>query len=228
MTDTLPFLLYKDGLGYYDDGEERLGDEAEGDNRSKKRAGSTANITAAALKRARKTKAMLADKKKKQVGEDVSKNHSMRDFVQRGASTSGASASTAGRGNAVASKNMPDLDSLVDGLDDVVPKKSSSSRRRPAHSYGSAGRQAASRRGRRASTTHSSSSRLYTRERNVQDEDDYAPGFHDDNDDDAASWDDEDAAMDTQPMEPKEAESSTLIVCQGLLCRNYCCERICG
>jgi hypothetical protein len=42
---------YIDGLGYCDDGEERLGDEAaEEEGRTKKRAGSTANIAAAALK----------------------------------------------------------------------------------------------------------------------------------------------------------------------------------
>ena len=201
-------------MGYYDDGEERLGDEAEGEDRPKKRAGSTANITAAALKRARRTKAMLADKKKKEDGSGAApKNASMWDFVQRGANAS-SSASTAGRlqTNTTAAKNMPDLDSLIDALDAAVPKKSSSlsSRRRPARSYATAGRHAASRRGRRASSTTHSSLRRSTRQTEIHEEEDYASGFHDD---DAVNWDnDDDDAMETQPTGTEQVDSPTPIL----------------
>jgi hypothetical protein len=133
---------YIDGLGYYDDGEDRLGDEAaeEEGRTNKKRAGSTANITAAALKRARKTKAMLLEKKK--LGQDDSTKSSnkgqmtMWDFAQRGASSVASShrqlqiehpTTTTTTRPHLETTCMGDLDSLIDGLDSAVPSKKSSS-----------------------------------------------------------------------------------------------------
>jgi hypothetical protein len=48
-----------------------------------------------------------------------------------------------------------------------------------------------------------------TRKRHVQEEDVYAAWFHNDNDDGAVNWDDEDAAMETQPV---DTESSTPVL----------------
>jgi DNA polymerase alpha subunit p180 N terminal len=131
-TKTMTFLSTAlDGLGCNNDGEERLGDETESEQRSKRRTGFTANITAAALKRARKTKALLAKKKKSQddTFTDVApKNASMWEFFQGGATVN---TSTLNKSRANVSNNMGNLDSLMDTLDanDVVSKKSASSSR---------------------------------------------------------------------------------------------------
>jgi hypothetical protein len=85
----------KDGLGYYDDGEERLGDEEHGNQPVKKRNGSAA-LTTAALKKARKQRAAVeasAAAQAAQVEEITSSNRSMWDFVQRGVSAGPRSSS---------------------------------------------------------------------------------------------------------------------------------------
>lgn len=200
--------LSTDGLGYYDDGEERLGDEQEGAVPSKKRSGSTANITAAALKKVRKTNAMLASKRKKEEGEEsnVAKNASMWDFVQRGA-TSTAPASAATRTTASAPE---DLNSLIDGLD-AAPRGGVLSKRRPTRTYGSTGRHAVSvsRRASRPTSGQSKPRRGVPKpEYEASDEDNYASGLHDDNDNNVMHWDDDDAAVVGHTPE-KQADSSS-------------------
>lgn len=131
---TISMLLTKDGLGYYDDGEEHLGDEenvpgggsSSRHNKTKKRGG-TADLTAKALKKMRRDRdrAAVAARRKRSTSsttqpegdEDeekdavVSSNRSMWDFVQMGASAAcatdeaaTASARRGGRGNTTASR----------------------------------------------------------------------------------------------------------------------------
>ena len=130
---TIAMILTKDGLGYYDDGEEHLGDEenvpggsSSRHNKTKKRGG-TADLTAKALKKMRRDRdrAAVAARRKRSTSsttqpegdEDeekdavVSSNRSMWDFVQMGASAAcatdeaaTASARRGGRGNTTASR----------------------------------------------------------------------------------------------------------------------------
>ena len=102
-----PILFHStDGLGYYDDGEERLGDEEPIELRQRNKRGSTA-LTAAALKKARKTNALL------HTTDDVpTSNTSMWDFVQRGATTQVS--------RTTSRLPIADLDSLLQELD--VPR----------------------------------------------------------------------------------------------------------
>lgn len=115
----VPFCLsyyHIDGLGYYDDGEERLGDEDDTNQPKKRSISNTAALTSAALKKARRTKALMSSSSasknknhKKGDNDDndnnnddddndetaaVKKNRSMWDFVQRGASASAATTTT--------------------------------------------------------------------------------------------------------------------------------------
>ena len=148
------FSSSTDGLGYYDDGEERLGDE-DGEDRlhQKKRSSGTTHLTAAAVKRARKTKSLLLAEQRKQRGNNnnddgdddndgdgrnKAANQSMWNFVKRGAvskpmanqssfsAPSSGSSSTAMRSRGVATASVG-LDSLLDELDEA-PSKSSRSR----------------------------------------------------------------------------------------------------
>jgi DNA polymerase Pol2 len=111
-------------LGYYDDGEERLGDEDNQGKASKKRSG-TAALTVGALKKARKQKAaMLAAASKKEANDEdiATSNRSMWDFVQRGASNKpAASVSATSASKRAASRNVDDL---LGELDDLAPSKS--------------------------------------------------------------------------------------------------------
>lgn len=170
---------------------------------TKKRSGSTANITADVLKKARKTNAMLASKRKKEEGEesDVAKNASMWDFVQRG-TISTASAYAATRTNASAPE---DLNSLIDGLD-AAPRGGALSKRRPTRTYGSTGRHvvSVSRRASRPASDHTKPRRAVPKpEYEPRDEDNYDFGLHDDKDSHVMHWDDDDAAFTPE----KQAES---------------------
>jgi DNA polymerase alpha subunit A len=153
------------------------------------------------LKKARKTNAMLANKRKKEgEEEDVSKNASMWDFVQRGAVSK---ATAAKRTNAAAAPE--DLNSLIDGLD-AAPRSGASSKRRPA---ARAGRHAVSRRASRpTSTSHAKPRRAVPQpDQEPREDDDYASGFHDDND--GMDWDDDNAAPVTTYTPEKQAETTT-------------------
>ena len=140
-------LLYIiDGLGYYDDGEERLGDEdnnnVQGGKKRNKRGG-TADLTAKSLKKMRKMKAAKAGKNNNGDDDDecaddddddvIKSNRSMWDFVKVGASavaaasntsgnnggttaTTGSRGGTSGRGGSRNNNNS--LDDLLGELDD--------------------------------------------------------------------------------------------------------------
>eukprot|EP00934_Nitzschia_sp_Nitz4_P001836 Nitzschia sp. Nitz4//scaffold294_size23022//6123//10997//NITZ4_008514-RA/size23022-snap-gene-0.2-mRNA-1//-1//CDS//3329546223//1836//frame0 len=112
------FVVDDDGLGYYDDGEERLGDEDGFDMETRKRS-SSANLSAGALKKARKAKAARAsvssgalDPSQESV---TSSNRSMWDFVRRGAGS--RTTSTTKNASSSASRNV---DNLLGELDDIV------------------------------------------------------------------------------------------------------------
>jgi DNA polymerase Pol2 len=124
-------LFLADGLGYYDDGEERMGDEDE--IQEKKKRSGAAHLTAGALKKARKAKAAVkAAGGGLEQDDPAASNHSMWEFIQRGTSTSGgASSSSAARVSTSVSRNVDDL---LGELDDItVPsKKVVRTGRRPA------------------------------------------------------------------------------------------------
>ena len=111
---SLPFL---DGLGYYDDGEERLGDEEE--DQDKRKRSSTAALTAGALKKARKAKAALRATSSNAENDDdddddneaVAKNRSMWEFVKRGTNSAVSAKATA-----APSRNVDDLLGALDHL----------------------------------------------------------------------------------------------------------------
>lgn len=127
--------LHPDGLGYYDDGEERLGDETQRQQQSKK--SGTTHLTAAALKKARRNKKLLEEKSaslKNEAATDNSSNKSMWDFVQRGAvqqrSSTKASSSSSKKRFAKSAPSV-DLDSLLDTLDTPTPSTAKKHRRMP-------------------------------------------------------------------------------------------------
>ena len=158
-----------DGIGYYDDGEECLGDEdnAQGRGKKKKRdsRSSTADLTAKSLKKMRKNRAaqILASTSSNRLMDDadmdgaddaaVSSNRSMWDFVQVGAQATtgdGGKHQSSSNSNTISRpKGRPDLDDILGELDDPIAKlqksKSASSSRkagaRARATYGSAGRQ---------------------------------------------------------------------------------------
>jgi DNA polymerase Pol2 len=160
------FVVDDDGLGYYDDGEERLGDEqgayheAAAQFGKKRSASSGASLTAAALKRARKNKAaaQLNSNKEQHDTDDgdepaEAKTRSMWDFVQRGTSTSSSfssmSKSTFSNHN---NKNSRTSSKNVDALLDQLDEAPISSRRRG--SAPSARRHTQSRSGRRPTASN--------------------------------------------------------------------------
>lgn len=138
------FIVDDDGLGYYDDGEEHLGGEADNERHGdqargsagKKRNAGGASLTAAALKKARRNKAAMEAANRNHTGEDGDaevKSKSMWDFVSRG--TTSASGGLSGKnklkhlgntggvgsrniGNGRASKNVNDLLGQLDDDDD--------------------------------------------------------------------------------------------------------------
>lgn len=111
-----------DGLGYYDDGEERLGDE-DGNETQKKRSG-TAALTATALKKARKQRAAVQSSSTTNENDEVAaSNRSMWDFVQRGSS---APKSSTNKRSAMPSQKVDDL---LDELNEfALPSRVTSTR----------------------------------------------------------------------------------------------------
>lgn len=144
------FVVDDDGLGYYDDGEERLGDEDHDNARSRsdknKKRTSGAALTNKVLKKARKTKALSGSSTAATTGggdlddhddddEDggVSKNRSMWDFVQRGVGVSN------NRGSSFQSKQQKqqnllsashNVDALLEQLDEAAPSTAGGGPRR--------------------------------------------------------------------------------------------------
>jgi DNA polymerase Pol2 len=121
------FLIYflVDGLGYYDDGEERLGDE-DGQQEKKKRGG-TVNLTATSLKKARKAKAAMqaaAEEEQEKVDSIKAGNRSMWEFIGNGTggSKSESRFATSGSKNS-ASQNVDDLLGELDDLTTVSKRK---------------------------------------------------------------------------------------------------------
>lgn len=146
-----------DGLGYYDDGEEPMGDEE--DLQAKKKRSTTAALTAGALKKARKAKAAIratASDVDEDAAEDevVASNRSMWEFVRRGAGSVTQSSSTAKRSAPTPSRNV---DELLGALDNLTATKS---RGRFSSAVASSGRhRSAGREGRLGSTTRRPRSR---------------------------------------------------------------------
>jgi len=128
------FVVNDDGLGYYDDGEELMGDEAAvGEKR--KASKKTNDLSIAALKRARKQR---RSREEEAPAEDDQQN-SMWKFVKRGIKATSTSTGT----GAMTSNTKVELDSLLETLDEDVGPVSASrnQRRRPKsrhtrHSYG--------------------------------------------------------------------------------------------
>ena len=162
-----PILHLTDGLGYHDDGDYDIHelarrDSANGSSGANKRK-TKPNLTKEALKRARKTKAGVAEAAASKTGEEDGKgNRSMWDFVNRGASASGGSG-LGGNGRRDKREDArldDDLDNMLDELD--VPtrgrksggrgrasaggRRSSAGRNgRDRHSTGGGGRRSVSR-----------------------------------------------------------------------------------
>ncbi|GAX18016.1 DNA polymerase alpha subunit A [Fistulifera solaris] len=114
------FVVDDDGLGYYDDGEERFGEEAEYHEQQKKQSRSNnAALTEQALKKARQKSRAL------QNSTTVAGNSSMWNFVNRGASTTSVSAQQQ-------RKAVPNVDDLLAELDDPTVLRSKPPSR-PAH-----------------------------------------------------------------------------------------------
>jgi len=216
LTHIIIIIIFNtDGLGYHDDGEERLGDEANDDptGRNKKKRAGTTEITRLALHKMKKTRALLADKQKQTAESQGGAQRTMFEFTQRGTSTKTTAASTCRKETNAVHKR--DLDSLIDGLDTVVSskRKRSTAAARPSRStrtYGRASAATGRARGRRTGKA-SSSRRSATRqsESTTHEEDDYAPGLHDDND--FCNWDDDDTTtgrVETLPVQDTTKESN--------------------
>jgi DNA polymerase Pol2 len=123
------FVVDDDGLGYYDDGEELLGDEAkfheEGNGKKRSSISSNATLTSKALKKARQNNA--TGNMTSMEGSNM-KNKTMWDFVNRGSTVSTTSATTVGSGTSSSStvgglnkkRSIPNVDDLLGQLDDPI------------------------------------------------------------------------------------------------------------
>jgi DNA polymerase alpha subunit A len=110
------FVVDDDGLGYYDDGEERFGDEAEYHEQKKKSRSKNAALTEQALRKARqKSRALQSN--------TVTGNSSMWNFVNRGASMNAPSSVPAQQ-----RKSVPNVDDLLAELDDPTVLRSKPAR----------------------------------------------------------------------------------------------------
>ena len=210
---------HTDGLGYYDDGEERLGDEDEDlDNKKRKGGSSTTNLSAAALKKARKLRQASnaysnADAKD---GDETNPKNSMWAFVQRGAAAtalnnhSSTTASSSMRPNVTAVKMQ--LDSLLESLDDVaVPSFATKARRKmrpPAPRE--ATRQPSQNRRQQLRPSYSTPVRNHNNDQNVSaGGNDLEP--EDDDDPGAMAWDDvpdNDQIIESVDSLPERAQST--------------------
>jgi DNA polymerase alpha subunit A len=112
------FVVDDDGLGYFDDGEERLGDEDAAAAPLKRNA--STGLTAKALKRARKAAASLRQKDAAVVDfGGGGKNKSMWDFVNRGS----VFAQPSGGSHAAPSRSATNVDALLAQLDDPLVRR---------------------------------------------------------------------------------------------------------
>ena len=199
----------KDGIGYYDDGEECLGDEDKFQERGKKTkrgTRTTAELTERSLKKMRKNRVAqnLAFTSRNRFMEDAdveygdnpaASNRSMWDFVKVGAHSSADTNTTSSdRGkNSSRPKGRPDLDEILGELDDpFVDLKKFKSRGGRAN-YGSASRQRMPQ-GVRQQNRRTANSRPrfrpndYRHDRHDEGEDDFGTsGFADDHDDEVES-----------------------------------------
>ena len=145
------FVVDDDGLGYYDDGEERYGDEAaEHEHTSKKRSSNhNASLTQQALKKARKNMQLQGQSADPQ----TEGNKSMWDFVNKGVSKSLASskpdssAALKPTAKSQAPKMKASVDDLLGQLDEevgfsAVARPSSRRRKPPAARYSRMGARA--------------------------------------------------------------------------------------
>ncbi len=197
------FLIFvcTDGIGYYDDGEEVLGDEDDKFRGKKTKRGSTADLTARSLKKMRKNRAAQKlvsrfaedDEEDDEENEAASKNRSMWDFVKVGAAGEAEEKQTS-------RKSRPDLDDLLGELDAPVAQLKNK-KRRPT--YGSSNR-------RRPANKRPAPSRPRFRREEKHYEDDEEEdndfgnsGFGDDDDDDQVPFNDEGA----NSPEPKNADA---------------------
>lgn len=113
------FVVDDDGLGYYDDGEERLGDEEDTNSVPRNKRSANATLTAHALKKARKTASAFKKQEKQEAA--VENNTSMWDFVNRGTVGATTPPPAATKPNDNSSQNVDDL---LAALDDPLVIKS--------------------------------------------------------------------------------------------------------
>ena len=159
-------LLHVDGLGYYDDGEERLGDEGYQDDDSKRKRDPTAALTSSSLKKARRAKAAALKASSKGLENDIgdedgveglrSTNRSMWDFVQRGGGGTANAKQSRNSGRTASAGSSRSVDALLEQLDAEVGgpparqrrRSTPSSRRPPRRSMSNARRRHTERFGR--------------------------------------------------------------------------------
>jgi hypothetical protein len=138
------FVVDDDGLGYYDDGEERYGAEAtENEQSQKKRTGAAATLTQQALKKARKTAAANRKAAVDSLGgadgaaAGTENNKSMWEFVNRGGA---ATVSTKRAPNAATTTKTTNVDALLEQLDEpLVSKQRNRNARRRSTAVGARG-----------------------------------------------------------------------------------------
>lgn len=154
--------IHSDGLGYYDDGEERLGDEAS-DDKKRKTSGGTTHLSTAALKKARKQR-----QARQQIPQEDVQQNTMWNFVSRGA--------TAPKQQSHCTVTALQLDSLLDTLDDAPTSTKTRKKTRPSAPT-RANRPVAPRQQQQqqqpvAATTPSRQNKLMTPSRNEENDDD--------------------------------------------------------
>ena len=108
------FVVDDDGLGYYDDGEERFGDEDNTHNAPQNKRSANATLTAQALKKARKNASI---KKQEAQAAAVENNTSMWNFVNRGSSVEAATTPPTQANNSRLSTSSNNVDDLLAELD---------------------------------------------------------------------------------------------------------------
>lgn len=104
------FVVDDDGLGYHDDGEERLGDEANADDSKPKSRNANSSLTAKALKKARK------QQRQKASAEDDAKPKTMWSFVNQAGHASASAKPTK-------IKTSANVDALLSTLDEAPVRK---------------------------------------------------------------------------------------------------------
>jgi DNA polymerase alpha subunit A len=150
------FVVDDEGLGYYDDGEELLGDEAGIHEEGTKKRSVSANaiLTSKALKKARQAAAATST-----ATLEGGKNKTMWDFVNRASTTMAtttASSQPLQRPTLPATSKAKNVDDLLGQLDDPLLSMTTSSR----HTSSRSKARAVSSSSRRAIQSHASRSRI--------------------------------------------------------------------